>query len=112
MEKQEQCLSELKRLIEDFLIANGAYPNGYDTTMNCKLNDHTFQFLDYTTPKTDELTGIEKNRRSYVLNDELVRVMSKYRVTEARVRSEYMSDGCSKIYIEIPLMEQLDLYRF
>ncbi len=107
----ETVLTELAKVADSFLKANGGLGNGYATYVKGRVSTNGAYHAEWNTPSRDDLTGTEAKRRGRLLNTALAEILKKHNLTECKFSVEYgeNSYGCGVTYVEIAERKRVEL---
>jgi hypothetical protein len=80
------------KCIRDFLMENGGYSNGYVTIASGTVEN--YGRIDWGTPTSDKLTGVEIKRLGCELNNRLVKIFGSESLSKYKIQITNKSSDC------------------
>lgn len=95
---------EVETAVQEFLKARGGFANGYATWVDGTVQERVHRDLEWCSPTSDKLTGIEVKRLGGVLDATLREIMERYHVEKIILRKDHIEHGCYDTAFEIPIV--------
>jgi hypothetical protein len=112
MKPTDAVMDLLGNEVNKFLMEQGGLDNGYITWVQGEvLPDIHSAYLEWLTPKAEELTGIQKHKLGCDLYRNLQKIMLDNELERIKFERKHLEDGCYATTVKVIYSRRVRLRR-